>query len=69
MKIKNVLLVIAVLVAVCISYKLGTARIDFTGRYFDQVVWPMFKVASMWLGIFIFAMICTLSGPNPGKLN
>lgn len=62
MKIKNVLLVIAVTIAIIASYKIGAAHIDFTRGYFEQVMLPFLNICAMWIGVFIVAMICVLSG-------
>lgn len=62
MKIKNVLLIIAVTIAIIASYNIGSAHIDFTRGYFEQVMLPMLKVLSMWCGVVIFAMVCVCSG-------
>lgn len=62
MKIKNVLLIIAVTIAIIASYNIGSAHIDFTRGCFEQVILPMFKVLSMWCGVVIFAMVCVCSG-------
>ena len=69
MKIKNVLLIIAVTVAIIASYNIGASRIDFTRGYFDQVMLPMLKICAMWLGVFIVAMICVCSGNYGYSLN
>lgn len=62
MKIKNVLLIIAVTIAIIASYKIGASHIDFTRGYFDQVMLPTIKVLSMWCAVVIFAMVCVCSG-------
>lgn len=66
MKIKNLLLIAAFIIAVVISYNIGQQRIDFTGQYFDQVMLPFMKLAALWLMVITVAIICTLS--NPGAI-